>query len=383
LLILRQNPLIEQINAELGPGVTPGEGILRVKVAEQRPYTLALAFNNYRSPSIGSKQGEVVATHSNLTGWGDRLWARYGLTEGVDEVAASYTIPLNAYDTTLGLRFDRSSALVIEEPFSDLDITSEIETYGVALSQPFYLSPYQTFSIGLALERRHSEAFLLGIIPFPSPGTQDGESDVTVLRFSQEWLSRSVTQVVAARSIFSVGIDALGATINPSPPDGKFFTWSGQFQWARRLPYWDSEVLFRSDVQLASEALLSLEKLPVGGANSVRGYRENQLVRDNGWLSSLEFRVPVFRLPLPWLSERPEEGRVLLAPFADFGLSWNTGSSTPEPEIIYSVGLGVRWDPTRRIHSQLYWGKALKDVDNTGTDLQDDGIHFLVSFQVL
>jgi hypothetical protein len=37
----------------------------------------------------------------------------------------------------------------------------------------------------------------------------------------------------------------------------------------------------------------------------------------------------------------------------------------------------------RRIHSQLYWGKALKEVDNTGTDLQDDGIHFLVSFQVL
>lgn len=87
----------------------------------------------------------------------------------------------------------------------------------------------------------------------------------------------------------------LGATINPSPPDGKFFTWSGQFQWAWRLPYWDSEVLFRSDVQLASEALLSLEKLPVGGANSVRGYRENQLVRDNGWLSSLE---PTFRTPL-------------------------------------------------------------------------------------
>jgi hemolysin activation/secretion protein len=90
----------------------------------------------------------------------------------------------------------------------------------------------------------------------------------------------------------------------------------------------------------------------------------------------------VFRLPLPWLSERLEEGLVLLAPFADFGLSWNTGSLTPEPEIIYSVGLGIRWDLTRRIHGQLYWGKALKDVDNPDKDLQDDGIHFLVSWQV-
>lgn len=382
LLILRQNPLIERINAELGPGVTVGKGILKVKVAEQRPYTLTLAFNNYRSPSIGSKQGEVVAAHSNLTGWGDRLWARYGLTEGVDEVAATYAIPLNAYDTTLGLRFDRSSALVIEEPFSELDITSETETYGVALSQPFYLSPYQTFSIGLALERRHSETFLLGI-PFSfSPGVRNGKSDVTVVRFSQEWLSRSLTQLIAARSIFSVGIDALDATVNPSPPDGKFFTWLGQFQWVRRLPHRDSEVLFRSDVQLAGETLLPIEKFPIGGANSVRGYRENQLVRDNGWVSSLEFRVPVFRLPLPWLSERPEEGLVQLVPFADFGWSWNTGSSTPEPEIIYSVGLGIRWDPTRRIHGQLYWGKALKDVDNPDTDLQDEGIHFLVSWQV-
>ncbi len=383
LLILRQNPLIERINAELAPGVSPGEGILSVKVAEERPYFLGVAVNNYRPPSIGGEQFEVTASHNDLTGWGDALWVRYGLTEGLDNVTAAYTIPLNAHDTTLNLRFDRSDALVIEDPFNELDITSKLETYGVSLRHPFYLTPYQTFAIALTLDRRHSKTFLLGQ-PFSfTPGVRNGESDVTVLRFSQEWLARSLSQVIAVRSSFSVGIDALGATVNDIGPDGRFFSWLGQLQWARRLPYRDSEVLFRSDLQLASEPLLPLEKFPVGGANSVRGYRENQLVRDNGWVSSLELRVPIVRLPIPGLTRRPEEGMILLAPFVDFGWSWNTDSPTPEPEILYSVGIGVRWDPTRTIHGQLYWGKALKDIDNPGKDLQDDGIHFLVSWQLL
>lgn len=384
LLILRQDPLIERINAELGPGVAPGEGNLKVRVIEQRPYFLGLTFDNHRSPTIGAEQMGVTVGHRNLTGWGDSLWARYALTEGLDDVGASYSVPLGAYNTTVNLSYFRSSASIVEAPFDKLDINSLLETYSVTLSQPFHLNPYQTLVVALALERHHSETQMLGL-PFSfSPGVQDGESNVTLLRLSHEWSTSSLTQVTSLRSIFSLGIDALSATVhnNSHLADGRYFAWVGQFQWARRLPYLDSQLHFRTDVQLASDSLLPLEKFSVGGSYSVRGYRESQLVRDNGWVSSLELRIPVFRLPLPGFTQRSDDGMVQLAPFVDFGWSWNANSSTPDPEIIYSAGLGVRWDPTRQMHGQLYWGKALREIGNPNNDLQDQGIHFLFSLQL-
>lgn len=124
-----------------------------------------------------------------------------------------------------------------------------------------------------------------------------------MVRASQEWVHRTPEQVWAVRSTFSVGVDLLGATINAGAvPDGRFFAWLGQFQWVRRLWDTDSQLILRSDLQIAADPLLPLEKLAIGGAVTVRGYRENVFARDNGWVSSLEFRIPIFRLPLPWLS---------------------------------------------------------------------------------
>jgi hypothetical protein len=53
---------------------------------------------------------------------------------------------------------------------------------------------------------------------------------VAAFRFSQEWLRRDINRVLAARSQFSLGLDAFNATINDTGTDGQFFAWLGQFQ---------------------------------------------------------------------------------------------------------------------------------------------------------
>src|SRR5207245_8221179 len=92
----------------------------------------------------------------------------------------------------------------------------------------------------------------------------NGESTVTAIRVAQEWVSRTDVQVVAVRSRFSVGIDALGATINRGEiADGRFFAWLGQFQFVRRLPFLDTELIARTDLQLTPDPLLALEQIAV------------------------------------------------------------------------------------------------------------------------
>jgi hypothetical protein len=71
--------------------------------------------------------------------------------------------------------------------------------------------------------------FLLDDIPFSfSEGPQDGKSKVAVLRLFQDWVNRDAKRVLAARSQFSIGLNAFGATKNDgSVPDGQFFAWLG------------------------------------------------------------------------------------------------------------------------------------------------------------
>lgn len=388
MLLLHQDRLIERIDADLRPGIRPGQSELNLNITEARPYQIGFETANNRSPSIGGISGKFWITHRNLTGFGDALYFNYGRTDGLDDYFGSYSLPLNAYETRLNLYYQNSQSDIIEDPFKLLEIRSESETFGVSLSQPLYRTPSQTFSMTLAFEHRRSKTFL-GEEPFsfslgvPDEGDNKGESKISVLRLSQDWLNRGKNQVIAFRSTFNIGIDTLDSTINEAGPDSRFFFWLGQFQWIKRLPLWNSQILFRSDLQLASDPLLPMEKLSIGGLTSVRGYRENQLVRDNGLFTSLEWRVPVFRLPIPGLSKSISDGQVQLALFYDFGWSENNDSPSPDPRTTSSVGLGIHWDPSPKFHSEFYWGIPFRKIkEGSEHDIQDSGIHFLVRAEI-
>ena len=95
---------------------------------------------------------------------------------------------------------------------------------------------------------------------------------MTVFRFIQEWLDRNSTNIIAARSTLSWGVDLFNPTIAGNDrPDGKFFAWLGQFQWVQRLGKSDVQLIFRTDLQLTPERLLPLEKFGVGGEFSIAG----------------------------------------------------------------------------------------------------------------
>lgn len=382
LFLLQDDPRIRRINAELIPGVKPGEAILKAKVEEERPYQVGFQVSNNRPPSIGSLHGEVFATHRNLTGWGDTLGLRYGMTEGAHEYSASYLIPLNAYETDLRLYYDSPDTKVIENPFDRIDIRSKSETYGISFSHPFIKTIEKELRLSLSGEYRRSETSLLGQSYSFSEGVEDGKSSISALRFVQEWQSRSQVRVFALRSVISLGVAALGATRHESRPDGKFLAWLFQIQYARLLENLrKTQVIFRTDLQLTADPLLSMEKYSLGGATTVRGYRENQLVRDNAVVSSIEFRIPTVQLPIPGLSKGSSDGIVYLAPFFDWGWAENKDRPTPDPRTISGVGLGLRWDPTSKIQTNIYYGYALRKIDreSANKDLQDSGVYFQVT----
>jgi hemolysin activation/secretion protein len=376
LQLLQQDSRIQQVNAELRPGIRPGDSMLRVWVQEERPYSLLIGFNNYQSPSVGAERGLITLAHQNLTGHGDRFNVTYGRSVGIDpQLDTSYELPVTARDTTVSVRYRKNDFIVVEDPFGSLDVESESEIFGVTLRQPVYRTLQDEFAVSLVGERIYNKTFLLGE-PFSfSPGARNEKSTVSAVRLALEWTERTPTQVLAAQSRFSVGLDALGATNNGGGrADGQFFAWLGQFQWVRRLPWWDIHTITRMDLQLTTDALLPVEQIAVGGRYSVRGYRENQLVRDNGFVASLETRIPIFH-DTPWAET------VQLAPFFDIGRAWNRDTPSPGRQTIASLGLGLRWAWSwtyvlqYRPELEVYWGHSLMDIETSGGDLQDSGVH--------
>ncbi|MEB3295228.1 MAG: ShlB/FhaC/HecB family hemolysin secretion/activation protein [Synechococcales bacterium] len=371
LQLLQLDPLLQQVNAELTAGSAPGLSVLRLQLKEAPPFSAGLEIANNQAPSIGSIQGNLFASYANVTGFGDRLQIDYGRTEGLENYGILYSVPFNGLNGNFSVRYSKNNSEIIEAVFRDLGIRSRSETLSFNLRQPVIRSPQTELAFGLALDIRRSQTFLLDDIPFSfSEGPEQGRSKVTVLRFYQDWVNRSATRVLAARSQFSFGLNAFGATVNDVSVDGRFFAWLGQFQWVQQI---SPRVLMvaRIDTQLTPDPLLSLEQLSLGGVDTVRGYRQNQLVADNGLLAALEFRIPLTRNP-----------QILqITPFIEFGMGWNNRSPQPDPKLIAGIGTGLRWQIARGFNLRLDYGFPLIPLDDRGDSLQDQGFYFSLNYQ--
>jgi len=374
--VLLQNPRIERINAQLGPGARPGEAVLRLDVTEAKQQQAGFSFANNRSPAVGANRGEAQVAWHNKAGFGESLGLRLGVTEGLDDIAVNFALPVSARDTLLTLKAERTEANVVEAPFDLIDIVNRSRSFEAGLSHPVVRTVSREVLLGATLVKRDNASFLLGQ-PFSfTPGLAGGRSTVTALRFSGDWSERSDDEVFAARITASHGLAWFRATVHPGFPDSRFDSRLAQLQWARRLGAERGQLVLRADWQHANGSLLPSEKFAVGGAQSVRGYRENALVRDNGWALSLEYRRPVGRVALAGTG--PDDGLVDFAVFTDAGRARDDGEAAKR---LSSWGLGLRWTPAPGILAQLYKGFALQKIENPTRTPADRGIHFLLAVQ--
>ncbi|BAY31392.1 surface antigen D15 domain-containing protein [Nostoc carneum NIES-2107] len=372
LQLLQLNPLIQNLSAELSAGSRPGVSVLQVEVREAQSFSAQVVLDNARSPSVGSFRRRLQINQANLLGFGDGFNFAYTNTDGSNAFDVGYTLPLNARNGTLSFNFGTTSSNVIEEPFNILDIESSSRYYEITFRQPIIQTPTQELALGLTASRRESEAtYIEGErLPFPSLGADDqGRTRISALRFFQEWTTRNSREVIALRSQFNLGIGAFDATINQEGPDSRFFAWQGQAQWARLLAP-ETLLLLRVNTQLASKSLLPLEQLGLGGIDTVRGYRQDYLLTDNGTFASAEVQVPILRLP--------QIGSTLhIIPFVDFGVAWNNSNrANPDPNTLASVGLGLRWTQGDRFTARLDWGIPLVSVESRENTWQENGLYF-------
>jgi hemolysin activation/secretion protein len=188
---------------------------------------------------------------------------------------------------------------------------------------------------------------------------------------------RSESDAFVARSTFSfvrTNLEAAPQLASPFQPDRRYHLWLGQGQYARRFGETGVQAIVRATVQHTGDRLLSLDALPIGGVATVRGYRENQLIRDNARIFNLEVELPAWR----------DEARGISAtvmPFADYG----RGRGRHQPATtLASAGVAARlsWG---RLAATIALARKLEHpavIHASRGTLQDHGVHFELAWRV-
>ena len=101
LQLLRLDPLINNVRAELAAGIQPGSSILSVEIGEAPIWHSFIALDNNRSPSAGTDRRQVQISNINVFGWGDSASLGYTNTDGSNGIDFNYQVPTQSPEYSL------------------------------------------------------------------------------------------------------------------------------------------------------------------------------------------------------------------------------------------------------------------------------------------
>lgn len=377
--LLLGDPLFERLNARVLPGANLGEAVLDIEVQRARPYQLSAHVNNYRPPSVGANTTTLSGWVRNFTQVGDVLEASVqdsAQGEAGRRYGVGWHLPLNQRGTQISLQIDRGQSSVIEQPLQNLDIRSTLDSQDWGLSQVLFESLRHKFSVGLNRSQRTNRTTLMDQ-PFSFVAAEPtGATTVLTTRFWQEYSLRSEKQVLALRSTLAASSNNLQDSAivpgMPLPASQNARIWLGQFHYARQVQDNGAQFIVRGTLQRSADSLVALERMAIGGVGSVRGFRENQLTRDQGTVLNLEYDYPL-------ISNAGKGLNLALVPFYDWGWGRNQGE---DGDTLAALGLGVR---LRQGGFKLDFAVARRQIapstiTSEGGNLQDKGVHLQLGY---
>ncbi|AFY37650.1 Polypeptide-transport-associated domain protein ShlB-type [[Leptolyngbya] sp. PCC 7376] len=378
LLQIDQNLTDLDVNLQSGSGI--GESTLQLDVEERKSFFGNVFVDNYSPVSIGDVRGGINLGYRNLIGVGDVLNVGYTQTfeDGLDLWEFGYRIPLNAMDGTLAFSASIDRNEIVAEPFNSLNIRGESETYRLSFRQPLKRTIREEFALSLGFNYRDGQTFVFDNVgqAFSAGADADGSTRTSVFRFGQDYTRRDTKGTWSLRSQFSLGTGLFNATSNSDPiPDGQFLSWLGQVVRVHRLN--DRHTLIvRGDLQLSGDNLLSSEGFSLGGAQTLRGYRQGARNADNGWRFSIEDRIT--------LAQNEDTGQLIqIAPFFDYGVVWNNADNTSQIANEHTLaGLGTAFiiKPVQDLTLRLDFAIPLVDTGDRQNNIQDDGMYFSLDY---
>lgn len=372
LQLLRANGAIDNIEANLQPAPGEGESSLVVNVKENSPWLYGVEINNYSTVATGAERISFNLGHRNLTGNSDRLMGTFTQALSASSFAfdTSYSLPVNPKDGTLQLRARINRNEIVGGDFDDLDLEGDSELYEVSFRQPLTRTLRKEFALSLGFSFQESRDFFNGVRLNETIRT-------STIKFGQDYTKRDIKGVWAFRSQLNLGFDGSDdgeglIANNDEQPSDVFISWLGQAQRAQRINP-NNLLILQADLQFTPSNLSTAEQFVIGGAQSVRGYRQNARLGDNGLRLSVEDRITIIK--------NENSSPLQIAPFADLGVVWGDSTEDTDDNFLAGIGLGIISEPVSGLTLRLDYAPPLIDIEEVGDNVQEDGFYFRIGYR--
>ncbi len=374
---LSDDPLFARVASSVEPGAEPGDAILDVDVQRARPYSLSLALNDYRPPSIGEKAYDIGGQVRDLTGFGDEVDADVSgpieFSGGIG-YGLNWQLPVGPHGSLASLSAARIYTVQSAEPQSAQLIDSTIERQELKLTESLWGSLRQQFNLSasIANERESTTGYAL---PSFVPGLTEGSTRSLTARLIPDYSYRSAQQYLIVRlTLLHADLhDYPSGAVSYPLPDQKYFVFIGQLHDLWKFPHAPFELESRATVQRTDSQISDLHALEIGGINSVRGFREDEFLASNVENTNLDFRW--LALPDAGTSLRPG---VMLGTFFDWATGHDVGQSA-DTFSSYGLTLRLKWP---HVQADLAYGLRLIHPAFVNADQgswQDHGIYVQIA----
>ena len=372
---LSEDPMFAHITSSLEPVPESADAILDVNAQRAKPYSLSVALNNYRPPSIGEKSYDIGGQLRNLAGFGDvidtSLSGPLEFSGGIG-YTLDWQIPLSRTDSVASLSLARVNTVYPAQAQSTPQISSTIERQEFKLSQAIWGSLHQQVNVGFSIANEKESTPGYGLSS-TSPVLSLGSTHSLTASFIPQYSYRSAQQYLNLK-FTALHADLRGYSSGPATyplPDQQYFVWIGQLHDLWEFPHAPFELESRAILQRTHSQISDLHALEIGGINSVRGYQEDEVLVSNATNLNFDFRW----LALP--------ARASLRPGVTLGtfFDWASGHDVDQPNDTFSsYGLTFRlkW---AHVQADLAYGLRLIHpafANAQHGSWQDHGIHLQV-----
>jgi hemolysin activation/secretion protein len=350
-----------------------------LKVEDEKPWSVGMNVDNAGQPATGGHNIGVLFQHANVGGLDHILSLQYQTTiekpERVSVYGVGYHIPLYGLGDSIDLfgSYSDVNSGTVSAGLVNLNISGRGTVLGARYNQTLVRRGEYDSKLIYGIDYKAYESD----VQIPGIPVQLG-SDVTVrplnITYTGNWAPKA-----SFINYYLSAIHNLGGGENGSSQDFNAARF-GASAWYKMLRFggsfnqafsndWQIRLMFNG--QYTPDALVPGEQFGAGGASSVRGYREREIINDSGYYAGAEVYSPNVCAKLLW---NGTQCRALA--FID-GAKLTRNKALPGEQSsnhISSIGLGLRVTLQKYLAMQLDLGHAMASAGITSTG--DNRLHF-------
>jgi hemolysin activation/secretion protein len=367
-----------QVQPILRAGETPGTMEVDLKVKDELPLHGRVEVNGRNTSSTSLLRLVNTLRYDNLWQQLHSISLMYQVSPEnstqVDVWAVTYALPLPQDYGRLAFYSVVSSSSSQIASAGAMSVIGNGNIYGLRYVKPFNVIQdyshnmtlgvdYKDFSEDLKLVNSNGILTPITYLPFLAQysgnfrGYESRSSFDLALHFSIAGLGNQQSQFENKRYLANAGYMYL----------------TGDHKFQHDLP-WGMEIRTHVNGQITDSPLISNEQYSMGGAMSVRGYFETQVLADNGLLGSLELYSPhIGKSEWEWLD------KLKVMSFLDAGKGWinNALPGNAKAYTLDSAGMGIYMQMWKKLNGNFNVGFPFTTVGTVHSG--DPKIHFSVA----